>query len=181
MMDGKPIYCIGYRDVLYKTKQPEDITGTSSLQWLILSHLASIIYVNILEKGYLVAINEPELHIDKGNNLSGDILMYKSGDLNASDFTIKNADKPAFIQIEVNVTADFSNDSEDNLYVQKKINKLIDFGTQKIIWIFSASKQVLVVTNKEQWNWYDWNTPVALTEGYTFNIGAYLDSKSVVL
>jgi hypothetical protein len=182
IMDGKPIYYKGYRDVLNKLKQPEEIMGCSNLQWVILSHLAEMIYmVNFASKKYWVAINEPGLHLNTGNNLSGDILVYNKADFQPSDFKVKYSDKPAFIHIEVDVTADFVNDMDSHLYLQKKINKLMDFGTQKIIWIFSATKQVLVVTKKEEWHWADWNKSIELVEGQNFNIGEYLDKEGIVV
>jgi hypothetical protein len=80
----------------------------------------------------------------------------------------------------VDVFADLTNQI-DLLYLNKKIGKLLDFGTQKVLWVFSASRQVLEVTKKEEWHWHSWDETLELLPGLGFNIGQYLKKEGVVL
>jgi hypothetical protein len=180
VLDGKPIYYKGYRDVLNKTKQPADIMGTSSLQWVIISHLLDILYKQLGTENFRIASGEPRLHINNRNNLAGDILIYRKQDLPASQIGSKYANVPALVQIEVDVTADLEQEQE-MAYFQKKITTLFDFGTQKVIWIFSATKKVLVATRKDEWLWFDWDKNIELINGLEFNIGEYLAKEGVVV
>ncbi len=180
IMDGKPIYYRGYKDVLNNTKKPADIMGTSSLQWLITSYILGIMYKSLNDELFRIATGEPGLHINTNNNLAGDILVYKKEDIPPAAITTKYINVPALLHVEVDVSADLANELELS-YLQKKINKLIDFGTQKILWVFSTTRQVLVVTKKEEWYWHNWDETLELTPGLTFNIGEYLKKEGVDL
>lgn len=180
VLDGKPIYYKGYKDVLNKSKQPADIMGTSSLQWLIISYLVKLLNRNLSDDDFHTAINEPGLHINHRNNLSADILVFHKKDIQPSAFSVKYINLPALLQVEVDVTADLEQ-AQELAYFQKKITTLFDFGTQKVIWIFSATKKVLVATKKDEWLWFDWDKNIELINGLEFNIGAYLAKEGVIL
>lgn len=76
IIDGKPLYRKGYREVLAKTKNVEDIMGSSSLQFFIIDYLLRILFKTVDSSLYIIATNEAGLHIDKRNNLSGDIVIF---------------------------------------------------------------------------------------------------------
>ena len=54
VMDGRPIYRKGYKDVLAGKKTLEEILGRSSLQSLIAFHLAKVLFQFIDEDIYFV-------------------------------------------------------------------------------------------------------------------------------
>jgi hypothetical protein len=178
IINGKPVYYKGYKDVLKKTKQAAEIMGSSSLQWMILSYLTNLIHTQLGIKEYRVATNEAGLHIDHRNNLAGDILIFKKEQIPAAAIGVKYAAVPAMVHIEVDVMADTEN-SSDFEYLQTKIDKLLDFGTAKIIWIFSASKKVLVVTQEKTWHWYGLSETVNLHGAIDFNIGQFLLAEGI--
>ncbi len=178
IIDGRPVYYKGYKEVLKKNKQAAAIMGTSSLQWKIISFMLRIIFKNFPENAFEVATNEAGLHIDHRNNLAGDILIFKKEQIPASAIGVKYAAVPALVHIEVDVMADTEN-SSDFEYLQTKIDKLLDFGTGKIIWIFSASKKVLVVTQEKTWHWYGLSETVNLHGAIDFNIGQFLLAEGI--
>ncbi len=178
IINGKPVYYKGYKEVIKKNKQAAEIMGTSSLQWKIISYLLRIIFRNFPENVYEVATNEAGVHIDHRNNLAGDILIFKKEQIPAASIGIKYTAVPAMVHIEVDVMADTEN-SSDFEYLQTKIDKLLDFGTNKIIWIFSASKKVLVVTQEKTWHWFGLSETVNLHEAVDFNIGEYLHAEGI--
>lgn len=180
IMDGKPIYYKGYKDVLNNTKKPADIMGTNSLQWIIQSYFLDLLYHNLSRDFFRIASGEPGLHINTNNNLAGDILVFKKEDIPPAAITTKYVNIPALLHIEVDVSADMEKDF-DLAYLQKKVNKLMDFGTKKILWIFSTTQQILKVTQKDEWHWHSWNDTMELTSSLNFNIGEYLKKEGVVL
>jgi hypothetical protein len=180
VLDGQPIYRKGYKDVLNKTKKTEDIMGSSMLQWVIVSYIFQILVKGLDGTKFWFATGEPGLHIDRNSNLAGDILVYRKDDLPPGTFTVHYASTPALLHIEVDVTADVG-EQDANEYLQKKVDKLMQFGTGKIIWVFTATKKVLEVTNSRQWQWYSWDEPVVLTGGVSFCIGDYLRAEGIVV
>lgn len=178
VIDGKPYYYNGYRDVLNNLKTIEEIMGCSSYQWMIIEYLLELLFKMPSRSKYRVATNEPGLHIDRRNNLSGDILVFKKEDLPASAISVKYADVPAYLHIEVDVTANLENEDPIN-YLSKKINTLLEFGTGRIIWVFTESRRVLEVTHPSEWKWHSWDTTVGLMDGAVFNIGEYLKKEGI--
>ncbi|MEJ7683811.1 MAG: hypothetical protein WKG06_39315 [Segetibacter sp.] len=108
LMDGKPIYYRGYKSVLNNTKKFEDIMGSSSLQSIIIIHILSIIIKSLNEEEFWLMTNEPGIHLDHGNNLSGDILIYEKSRLKTTDINTHYTKVPPNIAIEVDTKADLS-------------------------------------------------------------------------
>jgi Uma2 family endonuclease len=180
MMDGKPIYYRGYKAVLNKTKAFEDIMGSSTLQAIIVTFILRELYQFLTDENYWVMTNEPGIHLDNKNNLSGDILIYEKSRLNATDINTHYAKVPANIAIEVDTKADLSilNFQE---YLKLKTTKLHNFGVDKVIWILTASRQVIVALPGADWLLIDWNKDIEIMNGIAFNIGNYLKKNGIEL
>jgi hypothetical protein len=178
ILDGKPLYFKGYKQAIRNNLNAESIMGASTLQVLILNYLVRILYKTCDEKMFWVFFGEPGLHINHKNNLGGDILVYDKKQLPASKISKHYADVPAELQIEVDITAELEDMSETG-YIKKKTNILLEFGTKKVIWIFTSSQQVLVAEKNKDWLWIDWNKPIELWENNTFCIGKYLEDEGV--
>ena len=103
IIDGKPLYRKGYRDVLAKTKTIEDIMGSSSLQFFIVDYILGLIYSQINRSKYLVATNEAGLHLDKRNNLAGDILLFDREILTIDKIDKHYSNVPPKISIEIDL------------------------------------------------------------------------------
>jgi hypothetical protein len=179
-IDGKPFYYKGYKEVLNKKKTLEDIMGSSTLQAYIIAFLMEVIIEGKLKKKYEILTNEAGLHLDKRNNLSADILIYNPTVMTPEKINKQYADVPAKVQIEVDITIELE-DLKDYQYVEKKINKLHQFGTEKVIWVLTNIKKVMVAVPNQPWQTYDWNNDIELLDDVTFNIGVYLKEKGVTL
>jgi hypothetical protein len=180
LMDGKPIYYRGYRSVLNKTKKIEDIMGSSSLQAIIITHILSIIIKSLDEEEFWLMTNEAGVHIDHLNNLAGDIMLYQRSRLNSSDIRNRYVNKPANLVIEVDTKADLSILTFQE-YLKLKTTKLHKFGVDKVIWILTASGQVIVALPEKDWLIIDWNKDIEIINGITFNIGGYLKKNGIEL
>ena len=178
IMDGKPYYYKGYRQVLNKTKTFEEVMGTSSLQWKIIEYLLELLFTMHSRKKYAIATNEPGLHLDLRNNLSGDILVFDKNELPGSAISEKYTTVPALLHIEVDIAADL--EAEPSLmYVEQKVNKLLAFGTGKVIWVFSSNKRVLIAQSATNWQWHGWDETLPLIGDVSFNIAQYLQGEGV--
>lgn len=65
IIDGKPFYRKGYKDVMNKTKTLEEIMGSNALQFIILQYLIRLIAKFDNEEKYYIANNEAGLHLGK--------------------------------------------------------------------------------------------------------------------
>lgn len=174
IIDGKPVYYKNYRKVIDGTLTPEEIMGSSGLQGIIIEYILWLLFDNIDRKKYRILTNEQGLHLDRKNNLSADIAIY-----DVDVFDVKNADKhyntaPPKIQIEVNIDADTEDFGSPDNYVFKKTEKLLNFGVEKVIWIMSESKKVIVATKNTDWKIIDWHKEIEIFNNINFNIGNYL-------
>jgi hypothetical protein len=180
ILDGKPLYYKGYKDVLLKRKTIEEIMGSSSLQAFIISFLMEVIIKGKLSESYQVMVSEPGLHIDSKNNVLGDILIYDKQILTPDKINAKYLSVPAKVHMEVDISIELE-DLKDYQYVEKKINKLHAFKTEKVIWILTNIRKVMVAVPGNPWQMYDWQNDIELLDSVNFNIGKYLDEKGVVL
>ena len=180
MIDGKPIYYRGYKSVLNKTKKFEDIMGSRALQSIIITYIISIIIKFLNEEEFWLMSNEAGVHIDHKNNLSGDIMLYENKRLKPSDIKNKYISEPANVVIEVDTKADLSILTFHE-YLKLKTTKLHNFGVDKVIWILTASRQVIVALPEQDWLIIDWNKDIEIINGISFNIGAYLKENGIQL
>ncbi|MCE7068092.1 Uma2 family endonuclease [Dyadobacter sp. CY326] len=176
IIDGIPLYRKGYRDVLAKTKTVEDIMGCSSLQFFIIDYILGILYSAINREKYIIGTNEAGLHLDKRNNLSGDIVIFDKDIL-----TINKIDKH-YSKVHPKISIEMDLDIELETFTKKgyitiKTQKLLDFGTEKVIWFLTEPKKVMVATKDREWETFDWDRDVEVLDGISCNVGKYLKEK----
>lgn len=177
IMDGKPIYRKGYRDVVSGKKTLEEILGASTLQSVIVSYSVMLIGKLIDDDAYFILTGESGLHIDHRNNLVNDIAIFDQTILTPAKISKKYADVPPQIAIEIDIEVDTSEMTEND-YIYKKTRKLFDFGVQKIIWVLT-DPQVVMIATPERIETVNWDKDVEIMDGHAFNIGAYLTKKGI--
>ena len=176
VIDGKPLYRRGYKDVMRKLKTIEEIMGTSSYQSIICQYINKILNRELNEDVYDVMANEVGLHLKQRDNISQDIAIYPL--LSADKISKKYTDYPAKIVIEVDIDIDPSV-MKDIEYMNLKTKKLLDFGVEKVIWILTNIKKVMVATPNAPWTMAEWNQDIEILEGIFFNIQAFLDKRGI--
>jgi hypothetical protein len=175
-LDGQPLYRRGYKDVMRKTKTFEEIMGTSSYQSIINSYILGILFTKIDLQKYDILTNEIGVHFKKNDNSSNDIAIYKR--LESTQITKKYTDFAAKIVIEIDI--DIDPDSMPNLeYLDKKTQKMLDFGVEKVIWVLTNIKKVMVATPNSPWFTIDWSSDIEIMDGIYFNIEKYLIERGV--
>ncbi len=177
LIDGKPIYYKGYREVLSGEKTFSEIMGSSTLQSFIVTYLVVLIAKQLDENLYTLLTSEAGLHLDRRNNLAGDVLVFDNATLPITAINQNYAEVPPKIVIEVDITAD-PTDITPGSYILQKTQKLLSFGVEKVIWITTDTKKVTIATSHdEDWLIRDWNKDVEIMNGIIVNIGQYLTKK----
>jgi Uma2 family endonuclease len=169
--EGHPIYRKGYRDFMLGLKQIDEINmGTSVLQWFITNTITKFLNINLPEK-YILGSAELGLHISSNSNFAADIAIYQKKDLKISLDCTNYSSIPPRVIIEVDIKAEesdyFQNEEE---YFHRKTEKLLEWGVENVIWVFSKSKRILVADNLKTWSFNSWDLPIIIVENYEINL-----------
>lgn len=175
IIDGKPYYYKGYREALAGNIDSEDVMGCCTLQAFIITYLMRALLRSIDENRYLIATNEPGLHIDRRNNLASDIMVFDYNILTIDQINLNYAQVPPTMCIEVDTRVELEEATESE-YVTLKTMKLLEFGAEKVIWFFTETRKVMIAT-PGNWTTFDWEHEVMLMPGAICNVGQYLQSK----
>ncbi|MBD0364882.1 MAG: Uma2 family endonuclease [Flavisolibacter sp.] len=178
IIDDKPLYYKGYREAIRAKQNAESVMGSGTLQAVIISYLLQILYRVCGTENYYIFSGEPGIHIDHKNNLAGDILVYDKTVLPVSKISGQYADVPAELHIEVDIQAEMEDMTEMG-YIKRKTDMLLQFGTRKLIWVFTTTQQVMVAEKDKDWLWIAWKKPVPLWENATFCIGEFLEKEGI--
>jgi Uma2 family endonuclease len=160
VINGIPYYYKGYRHVLNKEKTLEEIIGASRLQTLIVSALI-IYFGNLFKKQYRVTAGEGGLHLKKKDNLSLDVAFFKKSDLPIDIIDDHYFEEVPVLVFEIDVSIDISKEEEQN-YVFEKTEKLLDFGTEKVIWIFTKNRKIIVAEPNKSWTIDNWDKEIEI-------------------
>ena len=171
VIDGKPYYYRGYKKVLSGKLKLEDIMGASSLQGIIVGHLMRLLAV-LDEFEFYILLNETGIHLNTNNNLSGDILIFNTQKPFVVDTHYVSRAPDINIEIDVNIDLEKVDEKE---YIFKKTQALLNFGTEKVIWILTKTGKVIVATPNENWQIINWTKDIEILRGIVFNIPTYLD------
>ncbi len=177
-MDGVPIYRKGYKSVLNNSKTLQDIMGSSTLQSEIHMYLNSLLFAHFGIDRYAIYSNEAGLHIAKGNNLAGDIFVYDASVMRGDKISKQYADVPPLLAFEIDIEADLEAMSEMG-YISRKIEKLLRFGVQKVFWISTEARRVLVAESGSDWRTISWEKTIEIAPGLTMNIPEHLRKRGV--
>lgn len=169
--DGHPIYRKGYKDVLLGLKTVTEVSmGTSTLQYFIIGCVLKNLNRQLPDT-YFAGSSELGLHLAKNTNFSADIAIFRPGQLKVGFHSTQYADAPPNVVIEVDIKIDesdyFQNEEE---YFHKKTERLLQWGVERVIWVFSASRRVLVADNLKTWAFNSWDLPVTVIDDHEINV-----------
>ncbi len=61
----------------------------------------------------------------------------------------------------------------------KKTQKLLDFGTKQVVWIFTDPRKVMTATKDEPWLTVNWNHPITVLK-QEFTLETFLREKGII-
>ncbi len=169
VVDGKPVYYRGYKDVLEGKKQPEEVMGSSTLQAFIVKRLLIFLVQALEGKGYEVLSHEVGL-VGKGFVRALDIGIFRVDELEIKD---EYANVPPVVAIEVDTKADLEGEGFME-YMKRKIDDLLGFGVKRVIWILTKGEVVVIAENPKRWEVLDWEDEVEVWEGVKVKLSELL-------
>jgi hypothetical protein len=180
-VNGIPVYYKGYRDVLKKAKTPEDIIADGILQAAIKFWLTLLLGNQLSLTKYWIFSGEVGSHQAHRQNAAHDLVIIEKSKLPPGKVTNRYADVPAKIVIEIDTVVEYGDDFPTEQYVQQKTQQTLDFGTEKVIWIFTTTQKVLVATPGADWIITDWSSTLEILDGVTFNLAEFIEKEGIVL
>lgn len=152
--------------------------GCSSLQSIITVLITLFLGSRINRKKYFIASNEAGLHLDKKSNLSNDVAIYEKEGLVLNNNYFKVAPKIA-IEVDIRVDLDPDDHTDKFSYVLEKAQKMIDFGTQKVIWVMTDSKSIIVFSKTETSIIVNFDTDILVLDDCVLNLGQLLKDEDI--
>jgi len=180
VIDGKPIYYKGYKQVLNNEKNIEDIMGSSGLQSLIIDCIVMFLHDHLPRKIYKTMHSELGVHLDKNNNLATDIAIYEKSKLKQSDITENYMTVAPKVVIEVDTKADLNDFDKTMDYLSVKTKKLYDFGVEKVFWILTKSRLIIETKPTENWSIIKWSNEINVVDDYKFSIDQLLREDGII-
>lgn len=171
MDEGKPIYYRGYQDVLDGKKQVEEIMADSNLQAWLKSKINALLN-NLLSDDYITTVGEQGLSFSKKSWRAADIAIFKAENF---EFTTEYSKYAPEIVIEIDTKAHIAVAASTTSYYNRKTQQLLDFGVQKVIWIFTGDEKIMVAEKGQDWIISHWNKTVNVIEDITLNIHELLE------
>jgi Uma2 family endonuclease len=175
-LNGRKLYRKGYKNYLNQTKTIEEIMGSSSLQGIVISIILSYLYRNVEDEGFAIITNEAGLHVSKGNNLSSDIILYRNEDVLNYKIDEHYFNVAPKIVIEVDIKVDLEKLHDMNYFKEKTLS-LFGFGVERVIWIFTNNKTVILAEPNQDWIIRDWSKDFELIGGHTVNLLQMIEKK----
>lgn len=178
-LDGRPLYRKGYKKVLENNLSPEEVMGCSFLQGLIVRIISTYFAQMLQRNGYWVLTNEPGLHVSHGNNLTNDVAVFEKA-LIKNVFSKNYPDVPPKIAIEVDVKIEAGQFPSPEDYFFRKSEKMIGFGTERVIWVLTESRKIMVMDRSRKWTVYEWDEMVPVFDQYQFCLNDLLKEEGVI-
>ncbi|WP_426293235.1 Uma2 family endonuclease [Dyadobacter endophyticus] len=178
-LDGRPLYRKGYKEVLANNLSPEEIMGCSFIQALIARILSSYFAEILRGKPYLVTSNEGGLHVSLGNNLTNDVAVFDRAMIK-DIFSKKYADVPPKVAIEVDIKIEADQFPDPKDYISRKSEKMIEFGTESVIWVLTDNRKIMVMDRSREWFVCEWDETVPLFDQYQFCLNDLLKKEGVI-
>jgi hypothetical protein len=181
VIGGVPFYYPEYRAVFAKVKNLEDVMADSALQWTLKEHIGDRLKAGLDKQTYRVGRGEVGVHLGHGDNVGLDLAVFEKSAYPAAMLSTKYAPVPPVLAVEIDLQIEML-DRHANLfedYVMVKIKRLLTFGTQRMLWIFTKSRTVFVAERGVHWHFVPWDTDVELMNGITFNVADILREEGI--
>lgn len=179
MVDGRPIYYAGYQNVVKGIINSEAIMGSSAIQSYILHLIQKFLNRHPLEKDIILLSNELGLKFKSKSWRSCDLAIFKKGSISTEQlFDDHYVDIPPNVVIEVDTKADLKNYDNEEHYYREKTQQLLDFGVEKVIWIYTKNpRKILVAENGKDWLLKNWNKDVEIMPDCLLNLQDLIDNQ----
>ena len=172
MDNGKPIYYSKYKNVLQGNLSSEAIMGSSILQSLIITELI-VHFTKTVSSKYFILSNELGILFSKTSWRLADIAIIEKSRI--TEINDKYISAPPNVVIEVDTKAALEDYDNPKDYYTLKTQQYLDFGVNKVIWIYTTTKTIKIATKKDTTQHF-WSENIEFLNELNFNLEVLMSS-----
>ena len=178
VLGGLPVYYQGYREALANNHPPEHVMGSGRRQAYLIN-LVLRFFNRVLDfSQFDTAVSEPGVKLGKKDYVSIDIIIYNAADKSRM-FTDAYFDFPPRVVIEVDTKAALGDLDWANEYYQRKTERLLDFGVERVIWIFTGMRKIMSAEKGKPWLTVDWEETLEVLPGCALQLRRLIEEDGV--
>ncbi len=164
---GKPIYYRNYEKVLKGELPLEAVMGSGDLHAFLVFMISFLLGKKLDLRNFIIATGELGFYTSENSFRLLDIAVFERKNFKFSGGYTKI---PPKVVIEIDTKADLSNYQSVEEYVFEKTQELLDAGVEKVVWIFTKTKKVMIAPKDQKWLVQNWNEPFEVLEGIEVNL-----------
>lgn len=173
MARGSPIYYRDYDKVLTGGKTLEEVMGSSGLQSYLIILILNLL-LSKLSGRYVVLSNEVGFKFSPKSWRSLDIAIFEKEKVKDSLLKDEYITVPPKVVIEVDTKADLKKHGDVIHYINEKTDDLLGSGVERVIWVLTKERKVMVAEKGKRWFITDWDDEINYTENIKFSINQLL-------
>ncbi len=176
MAHGKPIYYRDYKKVLTNATCLEEVMGCSFLQGGLIAWLVIFLGSKLNLRKYVITTNETGfIYAPKSWRLL-DIAIFEKKALKREMLSTKYVKTAPKVVIEVDTKADLKNYGDILAYLTEKTDDLLKAGVEKVIWILTDSRKVVVAEHGQTWLLAKWTDIIPVVDNVTIQVEEFVNS-----
>ncbi|GJQ50978.1 MAG: hypothetical protein HKUEN01_33640 [Candidatus Kuenenia stuttgartiensis] len=177
MVRGRAVYYRDYNRVLAGEKSLEEVMGSSGLQSYLIMLILNLLLSKISSK-YVILSNEVGFKFSPKSWRNLDIAIFEREKV--KDCLLKDeyiAVTPNIV-IEVDTKADLKKYGDIVHYMNEKTDDLLGSNVEKVIWVLTKEKKVMVAEKGKRWFITDWNDEICCVENIKFSINQLIKAQN---
>jgi len=179
--NGKPIYYRNYQKVLNGELPLEAVMGSSYLHSLILKLLFVKLFQALDPQKWEILFGEVGFKYKKGSWYNLDLAIWEREKLKEPTKELITVPPKVVIEVDTKIEVEEFENKFGMEYYVAKTEDLLNSGVEKVIWIFTPSKKVLVATKNQPWIMANWDYTFEVLDGIKVNlqelVGNYLPKE----
>lgn len=176
MRQGKPIYYRDYRKVAAHEKSVEEIMGSSLFQAQLIALIIMFLGKTLDLRQYVITTNELGFFYSEKSWRALDIAIFRRSDITAELYSTTYVKTAPKIVIEVDTKAEVKEHGDLFGYVTEKTEDLLAAGVEKVIWILTETRKVVVAEPNTPWLLAKWSDVVSVLDDLTIRVDQFMES-----
>ena len=164
---GKPIYYRNYEKVLKGELPLEAVMGSSDIHAFLVFMISFLLGKKLDLSKYIIMTGELGFYTSKDSYRLLDIAVFERKNFKFEGGYTKI---PPKVVVEIDTKADLSNYNSVEDYIFEKTQELLDAGVEKVVWILTKPKKVMIAERDQKWIVQNWNEPFEVFQGIEVNL-----------